>query len=125
MLKRDYWLFEYFPISRVLVRAPARYARAYLYSETDEGDVTYFIRYNIQAILSAMRDFYIYVAEEEREAKEAAILLETFPGLNQRQRFLIHDALKNPGMSWTFNSHQGKYHITIPTARADLLGLVK
>ena len=125
MLKRDYWLFEYFPISRVLVRSPGKYGRAYLYTETDGGDATYFIRYNIQAILIAMREFYVYVAREEQAAKEAASLLESFPGLNQRQRFLIHDALKNPGMSCTFNSYEGKYHVTNPTARADLLGLVQ
>lgn len=125
MLKRDYWLFEYFPISRVLVRAPAKYVLAYLYTETDGGDATYFIRYNLEAILAAMREFYLYIAREEREAKEAADLLESFPGLNQRQRFLIHDALKNPGLICSFSTHQGKYHITNPTARADLLGLVQ
>jgi hypothetical protein len=43
-----------------------------------------------------MRGFYEYAAREEREAREAAALLETFPGLNQRQRSLIHDALKTP-----------------------------
>ncbi len=125
MLKQDYWLFEYFPISRVLLRAPVKYARAYLFTETDSGDATYFIQYNLQALQRAIRDFYNYVAHEERQAREAAVLLESFPGLNQRQRFLIHDALKNPGLSCNFSSHQGKYHVTNPTARADILGLVR
>src|SRR5581483_8998009 len=49
----------------------------------------------------------------------------SFPGLNQRQRFLIHDALKNPSLSCTFSAYQGKYHVTNPTARTDLLGLVR
>jgi Fic family protein len=125
MLKRDYWLFEYFPISRIMVRAPSKYARAYLYTETDGGDVTYFIRYNLKAVLEAMRGFYQYLAHEEREAKEAALLLESFPGLNHRQRSLIHDALKNPGIVVTIRTHQGKHRVTYPTARADLLDLAR
>jgi Fic family protein len=125
LLKQNYGLFEYFPISRIIVRAPSRYARAYLYSETDEGDVTYFLQYNLRAILLSIGDFNKYVIHEEREAKEAARLLEDYPGLNQRQRFVIHDAIKNPGLNITFVSHEGKYHITNPTARTDLVGLVR
>jgi len=125
MLKRDYWLFEYFPISTVLVRAPAKYGRAYLYSEISGGDVTYFIRYSLSSILSAMRGFYDYVAREEEAGREAAKLLESFPGLNFRQRCLVHDALKNPALECTFKSHQTKCHVTNPTARADLQGLVR
>jgi Fic family protein len=123
MLKRDYWLFEYFPISRVLVRAPAKYGLAYQYTETDGGDMTYFIRYHILAVREAMRDFYAYVANETEEAQKAVQLLELFPGLNYRQRATISDVLKNPGLTCTFASHQGKYHITYPTSRNDLLGL--
>jgi len=123
MFKRDYWLLEYFPISRILLRAPARHGRAYLFTETDAGDLTYFIHYNLQAILTAMSDFQKYLLHEEQEARMAASLLESYPGLNQRQRLVVHEMLKNPGHIWTYHLHQGKYHVTNPTARADLLGL--
>jgi Fic family protein len=123
MLKQDYWLFEYLPISRVLVRSPAKYAKAYLYTETDEGDVTYFIRYHLAAIQAAMTNFQEYVLQEQGNLSKAAKLLESFPGLNSRQRSVIQDALKHPNMRLTIRSHQGKYHIAYPTARADLLGL--
>ena len=39
VLKRGYWLFEFMPISLVIKRAPARYSRAYIYTETDDNDI--------------------------------------------------------------------------------------
>jgi Fic family protein len=123
MLKRNYWLFEYFPISRVLIRSPARYARAYLFTETDDGDVTYFIRFHLTAVLTAIASFREFVANEVRELKEARELLDAFPGLNNRQRYLIHDALKHPRVKYTTKEHEGKYHVTYPTAHSDLLKL--
>jgi hypothetical protein len=72
-----------------------------------------------------MRDFYAYVAKETEESQKAAMLLELYPGLNHRQRTMISDVLKNPVLSCTFASHQGKHHVTYPTARNDLLGLVQ
>jgi Fic family protein len=123
MLKRNYWLFEYFPISRVLIQSPAKYARAYLYTETDDGDVTYFIRFHLTAILTAIAGFRAWYANEMREIKEARELLESFPGLNNRQRHLIHDALKHTKTKYTTREHQGKYHVTYPTAHSDLLWL--
>ena len=35
MLRHDYWMFEFISISRKLVEAPGRYARAFLHTETD------------------------------------------------------------------------------------------
>jgi Fic family protein len=125
MLKRDYWLFEYMPISRVLVRSPAKYAQAYLYTETDSGDVTYFVHFHLRVILEAERSFREYMLAEQKALKEATLLLDAFPGLNLRQRAMIHGVLKQPTTKTTVRSHQGKFHVTYPTARADLLGLVK
>jgi Fic family protein len=123
MLKRNYWLFEYVPISRMLLKSPVKYSQAYLRTETDVGDVTYFVRFHLQAIVDAIGSFHRYVLAELRETKEAAHVLDSFPGLNNRQRSLIQDALKHPNIRCTTRSHQGKFHVTYPTARADLLGL--
>jgi Fic family protein len=125
MLKSDYWLFEYFPISRVLVKAPAKYGKAYLHTETDGGDVTYFVRFHLQAVLEAMGDFHKYLDRETQESQKAARLLGSYPGLNIRQRAVISEYLKNPAHSCSFLSHEGKFQVTYPTARADLLGLEK
>src|SRR5207247_3228865 len=116
---------KYLPISRVFVKAPSKYARAYIYTETDSGDATYFIRYNLQSMLTALADLQNYLIDEVREVKEAAKLLDRFPGLNHRQKSLVRDALKNQSMTTSTRIHQGKYHVTNPTAMTDLVGLVE
>ena len=40
--RSGYWLMEYLSISRLLMKAPAQYARAYLHTETDANDATLF-----------------------------------------------------------------------------------
>ncbi len=40
MRVQGYWLTEYLSISRILREAPSQYARAFLLTETDEGDTT-------------------------------------------------------------------------------------
>ena len=45
MLRSGYWLAEFLSISRLLRKAPAAYARAFLHTETDENDLTYFVLY--------------------------------------------------------------------------------
>lgn len=50
MLRQGYWTMEFVSISRILKSAPAQYTRSYLYTETDENDVTYFILHQLMEI---------------------------------------------------------------------------
>lgn len=43
LLHAKYWLFEFISISHILRKAPIKYARSFLYTETDDNDLTYFI----------------------------------------------------------------------------------
>lgn len=122
MLKRGYWLFEYLPLSRILIKAPSQYERAYLYTE-DEGDLTYFTHFNLRTILQALRDLYDYIGRQQAELREATKLLDAYPGLNHRQAGIITQALKHQNRRFLIQQHAGMYHISYATARADLLGL--
>jgi Fic family protein len=55
MLRHNYWLCEYLAISQIIRKAPTRYYRAFLYTETDENDLTYFILYHLEATHFATR----------------------------------------------------------------------
>jgi Fic family protein len=123
MLKHGYWLFEFLPISRLFLQAPAKYARSYLYTETDAGDVTYFIHYNLWVILRAIQDFHGYLVNQQEKISEAAKLLRSAPDLNHRQESLISHALRNPDASYTIQEHQGTHRVCYATARADLMQL--
>jgi len=50
MLHHGYGLFDFLSISRILRKAPGKYARSFLYTETDENDLTYFILHQLDAI---------------------------------------------------------------------------
>jgi Fic family protein len=54
VLRNGYWLFEYMAISRIILRSKTKYGLSYLYTETDENDLTYFINYNLSAIEEAL-----------------------------------------------------------------------
>ena len=54
MLKNGFKFFEYLSISKLLKKAPVKYGMAYLYTEIDESDLTYFIYYHVDIILRSM-----------------------------------------------------------------------
>lgn len=125
MLKSEYWLMEYLSISRVIKRAPAQYYRAFLYSEWDEQDLTYFLQFNLRTIHLAIEELRKYLSRKIKEVKEASSYLVTYPGLNYRQSRLLYHALTHPVASYTIQSHKNTYGITYETARSDLFKLGK
>src|SRR5690606_16287819 len=111
---------------RVIKKAPAKYMLAYLHTETDGNDLTYFLLHQLSVIKEAIHDLYQYLELRHRRVKETALLLkspELQTNLNHRQLALLQHALRNPGMEYTVRSHQGSHGIAQQTARTDLLAL--
>ena len=123
MLKQGYWLFEYLPLSRILITGPAQYERGYLYAEQDSGDVTYFIHFHLRIICKAIKALHKYIEEQVKSVREASRIVELFPELNYRQTALLQDCLKHPGRQYTIRQHLGTHRIAYATARSDLYGL--
>lgn len=122
-LKNHYDLFEYLSISRIFIHSPARYSMAYLYTETDNNDLTYFLDFNIEIISKAMDELRIYIENELSEEKEAFRIFKETPGLTVRQAEILMDFIKNSMNHYTIGEIAGKYAVSIPTARNDLLAL--
>jgi Fic family protein len=123
MLKEGFWLAEYLSISRILKRAPARYAKSFLYTETDENDLTYFILAQLRVIEQAIADLKTYLERKVQEVAETKAILKPSTGLNHRQIALLGHATRHPGMAYTFASHGTSHDVAYATARADLLDL--
>lgn len=127
MLKQGYWLIEFISISRILKVAPAKYTRAYLYTETDDNDVTYFLMHQLNVIHTAIEDLLLYLKKKSNELKRVGQLVRKGPKMqslfNYRQTALLNRALKTPHQIFYIESHRGAHNITYDTARTDLLKL--
>ena len=125
MLSQGYWLFEYVSISRILREAPAQYARSYLYTETEDNDITYFIVYQLEVILRAMDELWAYLQKKAEQMQAVIRLLKSTEGLNHRQIALLSHAVRHPGKEYSIRSHQVSHNVAYATARADLRDLVE
>jgi len=121
MLKQGFWLFEFISISNILVKAPAKYARAFLYTETDENDLTYFILHQTDTIQRAIQALHVFVERKQAEMKDAEARLKAFPDLNHRQQAMIEHALRHPGQEMSIKGCKETYRVAYATARSDLL----
>jgi Fic family protein len=123
MLSRGYWLAEYVSISRILKRAPSQYARSYLYTETDDNDLTYFLLHQLRVMRRAIGELQDHLRRKVNEVREVQHLLRGDQTFNHRQLALLGHALRHAGQSYTIQSHQRSHGVVYQTARTDLLGL--
>lgn len=128
MLRQGYWVLQFISISRILKSAPVKYAKAYLYTETDDSDMTYFIVYQLEVIKRAIRDLLQYLEQKANEINVVENFIKHSPAmqsvLNHRQLALISRALKKSDSVFSIQGHQGAQRVTYDTARTDLLKLV-
>lgn len=127
MSKNGYWLTEYVSISSILKNAPAKYVRAYLYTETDENDLTYFVIYQLNILLRAISVLKDYLASRANVMREAKQLISNNSKLqaelNSRQIALLNHAFKHPNFMYRVRGHQAEHGISYETARSDLMAM--
>lgn len=123
MLHSGYWLFEFISISNILRKAPVKYGRSFLYTETDDNDLTYFIIAQTQVIRRAVRELHTYIERKTADLKDVESHMRALDLFNHRQVEIIRNALKHPGQRYTFTSHQKSHNVVYQTARTDLLDL--
>lgn len=128
MVNSGYWLTEYISISSVIKKAPSKYLTAYLYTESDERDLSYFIAQQLTVIEGAIEGLHAYIARKSAENKRAQQILRgtsvAGENLNHRQRSLLANAIHNPDREYTVATHQTAHRVTYPTALNDLNSLV-
>jgi len=123
--REGYWLMEFVSISRVIKKAPAQYSKAFLHTETDDNDLTYFLIHQLEIIHQAVNDLHSFLDEKIQGISEAERLLVDNPRLhgklNFRQLALLRHALKHPRFSYVVQEHQQSHGISYDVARKDLL----
>ena len=124
MLRQGYWLTEFISISRVIKKARAQYERAFLFSETDGNDATYFLFNQLKVLRTAIDELHTYLKRKAQEVRDLEGRLRGRDDLNHRQLAVLNDALRHPDARITIEGHQTLNRVVYQTARTDLLGLV-
>lgn len=121
LLRKDYWTFMYLPISSIIKNSPAQYRHAYIYTEQDSNDLTYFFDYHLKKILQSLDSFKNYLEKINVENREIDLRLGKEIILNDRQKQLIHYLLAETEHGYvTLTSHKFLNNIAKNTAIHDL-----
>lgn len=124
LLKNGYWLTEYLSISRVIMKSKTQYENAYLYTEIDDMDVTYFIHYQVKVLTQAFEDLKEYVALKKKEGNNM-MQFHKEPNTNERQAQILFWIKENPNRNFTVKEIERTFSVTNQTARTDLESLVE
>jgi Fic family protein len=123
LLKKGYWMMMYLPISTVIKRSPSQYAMAYIYTEQDNFDLTYFVDFHIRKISSSIEEFETYLEQKIQENKQLEEIIGTKLIINERQKSLLYYLLEDKHASSTMSSHAELNNIARQTAAKDLKSL--
>jgi Fic family protein len=125
MLRSGYWLAEFISISDIILNAPSQYGTAFLHTETDDNDLTYFILYHLEVLRRAIDALYEYIDRKSQELRHLQRDMRMAGMFNDRQRNLLVHALKHPNHEYTIEWHRGRQGVVYQTARTDLLELAE
>jgi len=109
-------------ISRTILQSSAQYARAYLHTEYDDNDLTYFIIYQIKTLELAFKSFKKYISRKIKE-KQQLYNFRKIKNLNERQLYILKWLHDNPKTTFTIKEIQNRFNVVYETARNDLMQL--
>ena len=124
LLKKGYWLTEYLSISRIIKETKSQYEKAYLYTEIDENDLTYFISYHIKIMEKAFIALKEYLNRKQKEVFQAAKFMK-IPGVNDRMAQILKIVYDDPDRILNTKGMASRFSVSNYTARLDLKLLVE
>ena len=124
LLKKGYWLTEYLSISKIIQDTKNQYEKAYLYTENDNNDLSYFMTYHLKVMDKAFEALKAYIQLKQKENLQIASFVK-IPNVNERQAQLLKIIFDEPESIFTVKETENRFIISNFTARTDLLGLVK
>ncbi len=124
VMRRGYWLIEYLSISSIIYKTKRGYERAFLYTEYDDNDLTYFILYHLRTIRQALERLKDYLRRKATENNDAHRLMSV-GNMNSRQAQMVQILREKPDMMFTVREIEQRFAVTNATARTDLKGLVE
>ena len=123
VLSRKYEVFAYIPISKIIQQAPAKYRDAYLATEEDDLDLTYFILYNIRCIRKAREALISHLKRESSRKSNAEKAISVLPDVSRRQAAILTYMVEYKTEEFGIKEIADRFSVTYQTARTDLMHL--
>ncbi len=127
LIKKGYSLLKHISISRAILDSRTSYDKAFLKTENDNNDLTYFIMYSMKSLRVALQSLVTY-RDKKREEKQKAAEISyelTLKGFNKRQADLLGYLSVKPEATVTVPIYSERNGIVRQTATRDLAELVK
>ena len=125
MLRAGYEWLRAISISRAIYHSRSDYYRSFQHVQLDSGDVTYFVRYQLQCLEREIERLTKFLASRREVAEWLRDRNVISKALNSRQLALVDYALRHPKTVFTQREHRQFHGVTQPTAWKDLQRLVE
>jgi len=127
MMKKEYSLIRHISISRAILDSRTQYDKAYLKTEYDDNDMTYFLMYSIKGLRVAFDSLVRFRDRKKQEHLTIESLTREFvkTDWNERQALALAEMQTKQNVRYSLSDYAEKFKITRQTAATDLRGLVK
>lgn len=128
MFKQDFAAFRYIAISVLLKKAPTKYGKSYLYSESDGLDLTYFLEHQCSTVIRAInkfKDSYKNTALEIEKFNQWLWDSKLFNKLSDKQRTVFQVAKNGTANTFSIRNVESNLGCSYNTAANALNGLVE
>lgn len=128
MFKNGYSVFRNISISVLLKKAPAQYMKGYLYTETDEMDLTYFIEQQCRTVIQGIQNWetsYKKLISEKEEFEKFLWDSKLYSKMSDKQRIVFQVARRGGVQHFTISNVEENLGCSYNTASKVLKGLVK
>lgn len=126
LVKKEYTLIKNISISRAILNSRIQYDKAFLKTENDNNDMTYFINYSIKSLRVAFESLIKYRDKKKKDIEHANLISYKIldKGLNKRQADLVGFLYSKEKAKINISSYSKKHDVVRQTARKDLNELV-
>lgn len=123
LFRQGYDAFRYISISKFLKEAPIQYAEAYMKTERDGLDLTYFVEYQCRILERAINETISKVTDAVNQARQFNLwLIRTGSSrkLTTIQQYIIQSVIVEPGRTLTVKQLEENAGISASASRKNL-----
>ena len=123
MLRGGYDFAQYLSISGPIDKSRRAYYMAFVHTETDDGDLTYFLLNQLAVLRRATDDLVTHLQQRSERLGHLSQALSNAQELNNRQQAVLTYLARMPKHSVTVTGHATSHEVSYLTARKDLQSL--